>query len=69
MIMTEKPLDTYIGLGNICRSPMAEAVFTHLVSQRRLPDNLSFRIDSAGTAGYHVGDQPDHRYYHYDCNR
>ena len=38
---------------------MAEAVFTHLVKQKELDGNI--HIDSAGTASYHIGNQPDHR--------
>eukprot|EP00850_Spirogloea_muscicola_P006794 SM000033S12315 [mRNA] locus=s33:8266:9107:- [translate_table: standard] len=41
----------FVCLGNICRSPTAEAVFTNLVKQRGLADR--FRIDSAGTIDYH----------------
>lgn len=44
----------FVCLGNICRSPMAEAVFRHLVAQAGLSDH--FRIDSVGTGGYHIGD-------------
>jgi protein-tyrosine phosphatase len=49
----------FVCLGNICRSPTAEGVFRHLVAQAGLEDR--FEIDSAGTAGYHAGDAPDHR--------
>ncbi|KAJ1647468.1 Low molecular weight phosphotyrosine protein phosphatase [Coemansia erecta] len=49
----------FVCLGNICRSPMAEAVFAHTVKQRGLYSR--FTIDSAGTAGYHVGSAPDRR--------
>jgi protein-tyrosine phosphatase len=42
-------------LGNICRSPLA-----HGILESKLPSN-SFFIDSAGTANYHIGQQPDHR--------
>ncbi|ORX74109.1 LMWPc-domain-containing protein [Linderina pennispora] len=49
----------FVCLGNICRSPMAEAVFAHTVAQRQLSDQ--FLIDSAGTASYHVGSRPDPR--------
>lgn len=45
---------TFVCLGNICRSPMAEAVFTDLVEKEGLADQ--FEIDSAGTSSYHVGD-------------
>ena len=44
-------------LGNICRSPLAEALFRHHVRQRGLADE--FEIASAGTSGYHVGEPPD----------
>jgi low molecular weight phosphotyrosine protein phosphatase len=40
-------------LGNICRSPMAEAVFAYTVKQHNLEDKIT-KIDSAGTASYHV---------------
>lgn len=42
-------------LGNICRSPLA-----HGVLQSKLPKDL-FYVDSAGTAAYHIGEQPDYR--------
>jgi protein-tyrosine phosphatase len=47
----------FVCLGNICRSPMAEAVFKHLVAEAGL--GHQFEIDSAGTAAYHVG-EPAH---------
>ena len=46
----------FVCLGNICRSPMAEAVFAHLVEQTGLSGYI--QADSAGTGGYHVGEQP-----------
>jgi protein-tyrosine phosphatase len=47
----------FVCLGNICRSPSAEAVF-----KKKAEDNgLNIQIDSAGTAGYHKGAQPDKR--------
>lgn len=49
----------FVCLGNICRSPLAEGVFRHLVSRAGLADR--FEIDSAGTSGYHIGDPPDPR--------
>lgn len=49
----------FVCLGNICRSPTAEAVFRKLVEQEGLSDY--FEIDSAGTAGYHIGDMADGR--------
>lgn len=42
-------------LGNICRSPLAEGILQSKLSS----DN--FFVDSAGTAGYHVGELPDKR--------
>lgn len=46
-------------LGNICRSPLAEAVLVGMVESRNLAPLI--RVDSAGTAGYHVGSEPDER--------
>ncbi|KAK6513389.1 hypothetical protein TWF281_005016 [Arthrobotrys megalospora] len=47
-------------LGNICRSPMAEAVFRHVALENGLLDRFDV-IDSAGTGAYHVGNSPDSR--------
>lgn len=44
----------FVCAGNICRSPMAEAVFKDLVANESLADQ--FEIDSVGTDTYHVGD-------------
>lgn len=49
----------FVCLGNICRSPTAEAVFNKLVSERGLGDR--YACESAGTASYHVGERPDPR--------
>ncbi len=49
----------FVCLGNICRSPLAEAVFAHLVRERGLEDR--FEIDSAGTGAWHVGERADRR--------
>ncbi len=49
----------FVCLGNICRSPTAEVVF-RVVASREAPD-IVLEIDSAGTAGYHVGELPDRR--------
>jgi protein-tyrosine phosphatase len=46
-------------LGNICRSPTAEGVFRHLLTQEA--PELQVEVDSAGTAGYHIGKPPDSR--------
>jgi protein-tyrosine phosphatase len=49
----------FVCLGNICRSPTAEGVFRHLLAQEA--PELRVEIDSAGTAGYHIGHPPDLR--------
>ncbi|HEX7120275.1 MAG TPA: low molecular weight protein-tyrosine-phosphatase [Longimicrobiales bacterium] len=49
----------FVCLGNICRSPMAEAVFRSLVRDDGVADR--FEIDSAGTSDYHEGEPPDAR--------
>lgn len=46
----------FVCLGNICRSPMAEAVFRHVVNLEGLSSH--FRIDSAGTGDWHIGEPP-----------
>lgn len=48
---------TFVCLGNICRSPMADGVFQKLVDEVGLQDRIL--VDSAGTSGYHVG-EPAH---------
>lgn len=45
----------FVCLGNICRSPMAEAVFQELVNEAGLSDQIV--IDSAGTGSWHVGEK------------
>lgn len=55
----EKIKVLFVCMGNICRSPTAEGVFTKLVKEKQLEHY--FVIDSAGTHAYHVGEQPDHR--------
>ena len=47
----------FVCLGNICRSPMAEAVFAHKVQEAGLAEKIE--ADSAGTGDWHVG-QPPH---------
>ncbi len=49
----------FVCLGNICRSPLAEAIFRSVVEDAGLADR--FEIDSAGTSGYHDGEPPDQR--------
>lgn len=55
----EKIKVLFVCLGNICRSPMAEGLFMHLVREAGLEDR--FEIDSAGTSGYHEGELADRR--------
>ena len=56
--MSPPPISVlFVCLGNICRSPMAEAVFHSLTSSHPLIKN----VDSAGTGAYHAGDDPDPR--------
>ena len=47
----------FVCMGNICRSPSAEAVFSHKAKAK----GLSLKIDSAGTLGAHAKEKPDHR--------
>lgn len=47
----------FVCLGNICRSPLAEAAFRREAEAR----GLDVEIDSAGTGDWHVGHPPDHR--------
>ncbi|MDE0308882.1 MAG: low molecular weight phosphotyrosine protein phosphatase [Acidiferrobacterales bacterium] len=49
----------FVCLGNICRSPSSEGVFRSMVESRSL--DCEIKVDSAGTAGYHVGARPDSR--------
>ncbi len=48
----------FVCLGNICRSPTAQAVFTHMSTGAGLTD---IDIDSAGTGAWHQGERPDAR--------
>ena len=48
----------FVCLGNICRSPTAEAVFRQRVGDY---PQLDLNIDSAGTGAWHVGESPDER--------
>jgi protein-tyrosine phosphatase len=49
----------FVCLGNICRSPTAEGVLRHLAALDS--PRLNLKIDSAGTADYHIGAPPDLR--------
>jgi protein-tyrosine phosphatase len=57
--MNAKVKVLFVCMGNICRSPTAEAVFRHYVENAGLTECIL--IDSAGTHDYHVGDPPDAR--------
>jgi protein-tyrosine phosphatase len=47
----------FVCMGNICRSPTAEAVFKHKMNT----SGLALSVDSAGTLGAHAKQKPDHR--------
>lgn len=49
----------FVCLGNICRSPLAEAIFINKLNRNNLIRN--FVVDSCGTSNYHIGDKPDAR--------
>ncbi len=57
--MSKKIKVLFVCLGNICRSPSAEAIFRGFVEKKDLED--IFEIDSAGTSGYHQGEPADAR--------
>nr|WP_054549628.1 low molecular weight protein-tyrosine-phosphatase [Lysinibacillus sphaericus] len=48
----------FVCLGNICRSPMAEAVMRYMVKKEHLEDKIE--VDSAATSSWHIG-EPPHR--------
>lgn len=50
---------SFVCMGNICRSPTAEAIMRHLVREAGLQDRIE--IDSAGTGSWHVGEDRDRR--------
>eukprot|EP00066_Takifugu_rubripes_P006730 XP_003971729.1 PREDICTED: low molecular weight phosphotyrosine protein phosphatase isoform X2 [Takifugu rubripes] len=49
----------FVCLGNICRSPIAEAVFRKMATDTGVVDK--WRIDSAATSTYEIGNPPDDR--------
>ena len=54
---SKRPAVLFVCLGNICRSPTAEAVFR----ARAEAAGLDVDVDSAGTGAWHVGNPPDPR--------
>jgi len=57
MAARDRPAVLFVCLGNICRSPLAEAAFR--VEAARL--GLAVEVDSAGTGDWHAGEPPDPR--------
>jgi protein-tyrosine phosphatase len=55
--MAEKIAVLFVCLGNICRSPLAEAAFRQEAEKL----SLDVEVDSAGTGRWHVGEPPDRR--------
>ena len=55
--MPRKPAVLFVCLGNICRSPLAEAAFRAEVVRI----GLDVKVDSAGTGDWHLGKPPDRR--------
>lgn len=49
----------FVCYGNICRSPMAEAIFKYLISKGNISGN--FNVSSAGTGGHEAGKSMDSR--------
>ena len=49
----------FVCLGNICRSPAAEAIFLNLINDKGIGNQ--FMVDSAGTGSWHVGKKADSR--------
>lgn len=51
----------FVCMGNICRSPLAEGVFSRLAETAGLLGEGKLDVDSAGTTRFHVGESPDSR--------
>jgi protein-tyrosine phosphatase len=49
----------FVCLGNICRSPQAEAIFNYKINEKGIAH--AYQSDSCGTSNYHIGLSPDHR--------
>ena len=50
---------SFVCLGNICRSPLAQGMFQDLVNREKLDQKII--VTSAGTSSWHIGDLPDER--------
>lgn len=57
--MKDRARICFVCMGNICRSPTAEAVMRHLIEQRGWTER--FHLESAGTGDWHVGQSADAR--------
>ncbi len=57
----------FVCLGNICRSPMAESIFKHILVREQVTDE--FQVDSAGLIAYHAGELADIRMRSHAQNR
>ena len=57
----------FVCLGNICRSPVAEAIFIKLIKERGI--EKEFIVDSAGTGSWHIGKKADSRMRYSAQNR
>jgi protein-tyrosine phosphatase len=55
----EKVKVLFVCLGNICRSPLAEAIFKDKIKRRGFDSWIE--ADSCGTSNYHIGDTADPR--------
>jgi protein-tyrosine phosphatase len=49
----------FVCMGNICRSPLAHAVFEDILKREKIVDR--FLVDSSGTIDYHIGEKSDPR--------
>lgn len=67
MLMPQSVRILFVCMGNICRSPIAQVVFKHLVAEAGLGDRIF--VDSAGTHAYHLGEPPDPRAQHAAAHR
>lgn len=50
---------SFVCLGNICRSPLAQGIFQDLVNREKLDQKIF--VSSSGTGGWHIGNLPDER--------